>query len=422
MSEGLSDIRLRRLDLSGRLVCLSPLHVGSGQVETTTRQRDGEEEKSEIGLFAMAEGDVPWLPPTALKGLMRRLDRGGDKAMTDSLFGQIKDDDSGRMGALLFRGSRMLKAGQAIGKGSRKGKEGQSSVLTRTAIDAGRGISERNKLFSREVVGEGAEFEFRLRLECRASAVAFEARVARTLEILGHFSRAGEACLGADTKLGFGRLALKDDRVTLTPWTTEPTGALVEGKGTVRSLTAPAGAVTPDFSLTLRCDFPFLIADSHHERDKDKKEPHLIPLRQGTKAVISASSVLGVLRSRAVWLAELAKMRGAPVAEGVMLELFGSEKRKGRLSLRLSEDAHGAPDRVTSVKIDRFTGAPIEQGLFEIEAETATFRLEFRLAEVSDAARDFLRKMVEDIRENGLDIGHATTRGYGWFRVLEGAQ
>jgi CRISPR/Cas system CSM-associated protein Csm3 (group 7 of RAMP superfamily) len=420
MSVGLLESRLRRLDFFSQLVTLTPIHIGSGHVGVRNSIRDGEEQKSEIGLFSMAEGETPWLPPTAMKGLLRRLDRGGSEAVTSRLFGQINNDSTGAMGALLVRGGRMKTPGQALGRGQRDGSKGATSVLTRTAIDAGRGISDRNKLFSREIVGTGAEFDFRMRLECSCAEAEFDTLKERVLELLGRFTATGDACLGADTKLGLGRLAMKSDSIKLVPWVMESTGALKPSADQFHKLVGPPTRDIADHSLTLRCEFPFFILDSHHERDADKLEPHLIPLREGTKAVVSPSSVLGVLRARADWLFEVARMTGAPFADGLILEFFGSKKRKGRLSLRVAEENNGKPDRVTSVKLDRFTGAPIEQGLFEIEAETMSFRLDLRLANASEEGRRFLPALVQDVRENGLQIGHATTRGYGWFRVEGG--
>lgn len=417
MMVDLMDVRLRRLDFSGVLVTLSPIHIGSGEIESLSRNRDGEEEQREIGLFAVDADDAPWIPPTAMKGLLRRLARGGNEAVSARLFGQIKSDAAGAMGALLPRGGRMLKNGHPLGKGERGNAESARSVITRTAVDPGRGISYRNRLFSREVVGVGAEFEFRLRLECRASETDFDGLVRRTLEILANFTKEGNASLGAETKLGLGQVILKGKSVTLVPWATDASGALGKSKEICRSLKTPMKDVARDHRFVLSCDFPFLISDSHHEREKEKNEPHLMPLRMNGKAVVSPSSVLGVLRSRSGWLLELAKIRGKAWQEDILLELFGSEKRKGRLSLRVSESQHGKPDQITSVRIDRFSGAPIEQGLFAIEGETLTFTLDLSLRDASRDAEAFLDVLVQDIKENGLDLGHATTRGFGWFRM-----
>ncbi len=81
-------------------------------------------------------------------------------------------------------------------------------VLSRTAIDTGRGIAARNKLFNMEAIAPGATFDIGLRLETRDDIDALEEEL---VDILSVFGVPHGRSIGGDVASGFGRVRIADD-------------------------------------------------------------------------------------------------------------------------------------------------------------------------------------------------------------------
>jgi hypothetical protein len=80
-----------------------------------------------------------------------------------------------------------------------------------------------------------------------------------------------------------------------------------------------------------------------------------------------------------------------------------------------------------SVRIDRLSGGPVDNALFGTEGRFGTaYVVELvtvdRKAGRADAAdadaafRTYLNELTHEVW-GGLMLGHATNRGYGWFKV-----
>jgi len=77
---------------------------------------------------------------------------------------------------------------------------------------------------------------------------------------------------------------------------------------------------------------------------------------------------------------------------------------------------------ITSVKLDHFSGAPIDKALFTTHAVVGT-RLELALAlrdrggaaTPRTADRALFNKLQSDIKKNGLMLGYGSGKGFGWF-------
>ncbi len=427
-------IMQRRLDFQARLRLLSALHVGSGERKSVIAT-DAEDGPTQVALILRDGDGRPCIPASSLKGVLRSL---SDRATTDILFGAITDhraaDGSGQMGALLFRAATLERAGDPIGCAA---SSDGTFIHQRTAVDSGRGIALRNRLFSKEMVAPGAVFSLRLRLERRCTGAEFRDLSEAVLDLLSAFGRSKGVALGASSADGNGRLRLESE-ISCEPWSTDPaTGALRPGKISV----VPARRVAecrPFARLRCHSAMPFLIADSAHVRDRsDENAPHIKALRRGTGSgaapFVTGSSVSGALRARAEWLARLAAdPAGWGMAEpaetrrqGLDLEslspvewLFGAVGLRGRLSVTVSE-AKGRPAMVTSVKIDRFSGAPIENALFATDGDLGTsFEIVLSLEDPGPAG-PLAEALKADLVKNGLRLGHGTNRGFGWFKVEE---
>jgi hypothetical protein len=116
-------------------------------------------------------------------------------------------------------------------------------------------------------------------------------------------------------------------------------------------------------------------------------------------------------------------------------ELFGINGFRGLLKVRLEKFSGNRLETITSVKLDSFSGAPIDNALFKTEAflgTTLDFSLGIRPRKHRDEGGDWGTRtvsaealalyelLVADIRRNGLTLGHGAAKGFGWFEPVEG--
>jgi hypothetical protein len=107
-------------------------------------------------------------------------------------------------------------------------------------------------------------------------------------------------------------------------------------------------------------------------------------------------------------------------------ELFGTDGRRACVEIRNLTVSEAASEKVTSLKVDRFTGAPVHGALFTTDTFTGT-RLSFDLVLTKrqkvprEDAEALWEKLLEDIRKRGLELGHGTNKGFGWFEQEKNA-
>ncbi len=86
---------------------------------------------------------------------------------------------------------------------------------------------------------------------------------------------------------------------------------------------------------------------------------------------------------------------------------------------------------ITSVKLDHFSGAPIDKALFSTKVVVGV-RLEIALAlesrrdadpekrggagDADEKVAKLFKELIEDIRGDGLTLGHGANKGFGWFK------
>jgi hypothetical protein len=321
------------------------------------------------------------------------------------------------------------------------------------------------------MVAAGAEFDLRLVLLAHGN-LAPDPVLDALLAALACLSVPEGLPIGGGSRAGSGRIRLKPDTLKVVHRKLDADGELQDEDETANRGTAIVSeAVLPGpievFPvIRLTCDGPFLIVDSSWdpkaEKDKlgaqadDAAIPQLVGQKNAAGApLLLAQSVAGALRARARWLWALHRLAATgsevdlddidPSAFGGMREvrkvsdiaglspverLFGISGFKGLMEL---SDLSLAPSNIvevdlTSVKLDRFSGAPIDKALFKTRAFLGVaFDLHFRLtarrdasepsAEVSPSTNDeALAKMLwDDIKDNGLVLGHGGNKGFGWF-------
>lgn len=432
---------LKRRDYTCTLKVLSPLHIGSGRIRDDIlpdQEENGKLRPVPVNAIIRGTEDKPYLPGTTLKGALRA----ASEAVAIELFGDIKREGGGQMGALLVRGALIKTHGQA--EGLPYATDDGVFVLSRTAIDAGRGIAAHNKLFNMEAVAPGATFDVQLRLETRGDIEGLENAL---IDILSRFSVAHGRSIGADAASGFGRVRVTGD-VTRTLWEETKSGALNSLAADVVTLRTVTASNTQE--LGLECDGPFLTRDSgwtdearaEAEKKGVKHPPHLRGLRHGTGdsvvPFVTGQTVSGAMRARLEWLLACDALRKKeqmpkPI-EGISgpkeidtlspsERLFGVTGWKGVLNVAVTETKRAQSCQTTSVRIDRFSGGTIDNALFTIDADlgvslTVQVSLDGR---ANDEDQKLLCCLRKDLTANGLKLGHGSVRGFGWFKVRENA-
>lgn len=415
-----------RIDITGELEVVTPLHVGSGTFRSLPAAAQDQGECPEVAEIVRDADGAPYLPPTTLKGLLRRLMEAmpDQKEQMPRLLGEIKNDGQGRMGALLMRGARRLVAPNV--QDAPYAEERGIFVAARTRVDPQSGTAKDSALFFQEMAAAGSRFEFRASIETRHGDA--DELAGALVAVLDRLTVTDGQAIGKGQADGFGRVRLDADTVRITRHVLASSGRLEVSDATALWRDrVPTPAASPAVRLTLRCDGPFAVIDASRkskrgERKDDDKIPQLAAQRLTERLpLLLGSSVSGALRARAGWLAALAIYRKAGPQEGnnPLDGLFGTTGRRGRLMIERLEVAEAEPWTVTSVKLDRFSGAPIDNALFS----TATFtdvnvEMDLRLdARASDAEQTLFDYLITDITDNGLQLGHGGNKGFGWFTV-----
>lgn len=449
----------------------SPLHVGSGETGFSAQiVNDKTGDMVEIARVAHAGNDDPILPGSGLKGAARALMR--DDPAEALLFGsrKIREAEDAKAGRLTFwtalrdgtvdlpdlTDAPYADSTLANETGERADNKPDHAsaglfVEARTAIDPKRGIADEGRLFHRQYVAPGVRFTLRLGLfnpddEARKALAKLLKRMAEGF------------ALGSGTRADQGRMTLDLDAMTTQAYLLT-SGELKEDDAPTRLRDLVAATAAPTFAAPVRSvalrlvgDGPFLVNDSSAERKRRAQStamgeegrlghedaPNLSALKDFSADLprLPGASLRGALRSRALWLGRL----GEPNYEDRRDEVFKldnlatmscSERLFGingwASLLRLSGiacESHEGWETLTSVKLDSMSMAPVDGGLFGIRASvdpvfTVTLSLEQRGELPDEKDCDFFDRLVSSLKKDGLVLGHAGNRGFGWFRVEE---
>lgn len=459
------------------------LHIGSGETPPDPKVADAEADKPpEVSEVQRDKDGNAIIPATSLKGALRaQAPLSG--AERDALLGERgeAEEGKGRIARLWFgpaiAGDFCNQRFQGMTKN--RGLRRQGFVKTAVRIDRKSGASEDKYLFNEEWIGEGVPFRATATLFLdRGDVHVLQDQLARLLAPLA--SPPG-LLIGAHRRHGAGRLRL--DEVAITRRTIDPATldlTSLADPDLARTILAAANGVGPraeheTFQLRLTCDGPFISVRDKSEEDaegpqqgadaeatadeprEDDKREVTRPLQQPDgKPRLWPSSLLGALRARAAWLAELQRLRGHDFAPGRAMgeivddrdkvvqrqdevaglssveRLFGVAGWRGLISVTRLAAADDCPIvrlPMTSVSIDRFTGGARDQRLFTAETFLkprfdCEIRLEARAKHLidvkqQDADRKLFDLLLDDISQSGrgLELGHGAAKGFGWFHV-----
>lgn len=451
-----------RIELEAELISKAPLVVGTGQIDKFDRWSSSrEQETSEYSLVTADKTGRPVIPGSTIKGVLRAIAEQIDFDC-DDLFGALKDQkgsDVSKGGRVVFRAARLLSdhmpprgvRSDLPNRSSCDGKEPMHkaglSVAARTAIDLGTGVAEDRKLFHEQRVEPGARF--RLSLLVLTGAFDRERAIADTLRLLAPLKYSDEVRFGSGTTYGHGTVVLSDKPIVATLRSIDPeTGDFSETDISKEFDVPPPQAdafIVQSAVLDLVASGPFIVIDSSEngessERRRDGGNPQIVPLENSADAtaLMPGESLHGVLRRASAWCDALngigsdddrsdplnRKDHEAAAKLSPTQRLFGRNGFKGLLRIGTVEPIDAANAKVlTSVKLDRFSAGPIDNGLFDTKTFINTrFRVSLELVDrgtgiVTEADRNAFSDLIEYVINYGIEVGHGAGKGFGWFDV-----
>lgn len=369
-------------------VCLTPLRTGGadGAVETVLRDWTGR----------------PFVQGTSLAGALRGwlADRDPDKV--ESLFGSQQQSGSLMVSDGLFEVAA------------------EQQTRPRLRIDGATGTADDGGKFDVAHIAAGTKLTFTLTWLGREKTLEQTGAVEQILAAL----HAGEIRLGAQKTNGFGRVSLT---VTKRSYRMEDEGdrvAWLEDREDGTSLTLPTltlgGQVV--FTLTGRADSILVKAGAREMRPgpKGKDREVIVPLRENGRAILPGSSVKGAVRARVTAIAELLGLEKA-----VTEELFGRMNRRGENpdnglpgKVRF-EDAvlSSKGQEISRIRINKFTGGVIRQGLFVEEPIRSEMELRITLPEEETRGCGLLLYALRDLGLGLYNLGSGGAVGRGYLAV-----
>ena len=428
-----------RIEITGRLTVLSALQIGTGDARTHADIPGAEGD--DAPLVAMVAEDChgnPYLPGSGIKGVLRRF-----VGQPDALFGPatIASGTAAKSGRTIFRNAYFA-AGPTkpmAGLDDRKAVDKTKGLIVeaRIAKDPAAGVAGKGTLFHAQQVLPGTTFDLSL-----AVFDIDEIDKAELIDILRALAQPDGIGFGKHTKQGLGRLRLDASSVDVTFHGLGAPPVQLSDWALQIEKPAPARPATgPTHHLRLTSDVPFLIHDPLRTRQtNDHKTPHLQALMayDGAAPRLTGSSLLGALRAGFAYYEADGRERRT-VAAGTWFEatsatdrLFGDVGWKGRVEVA-SLVPKGTPkmQKIMSLKLDRFSGAPMDNALFGTEGWVGcNFDLHLALPlraglepeEKALLAGDdtlfaaYLDGLTHDIW-GGLYLGHGSNKGFGWFKV-----
>lgn len=422
-----------RIEFSATLEVISDLHVGAPGA-------------------AMEQGNVkrllydyearPLLPASTLKGVLRAAS-GNDTATFGTPTGT--EQVSG-IAAKLWLDDAPLKVPAEEASFAGRGKPlGPGVFLSdHVAIDRMTGAAENSKLYCRETVAKGGRFAL--------SGIWLNAADIDPLKDILSVLAAGLS-VGRGTVKGNGKIALNAEDLIMVREVIGADGAPVKmpfDKADMRAIRADIAEKAAAYSieksgklvsLHLVAQGPYLSVREHKEEDQGSVRIAQ-PLQQDGLPMLRRESFMGVLRERASWLAELERARekngqvptdAKPCDDRFRQDtrdletlspverLFGVAGWRSRLhivKIAPSKDCSPETMKLTSVSIDRITGASREKFLYTERVFTdARFDVTIAVDDDNESVVDAFERLIEDILAEGLEIGHGTTKGFGWFDV-----
>jgi CRISPR/Cas system CSM-associated protein Csm3 (group 7 of RAMP superfamily) len=417
-----------RILITGRLVLETPAHFGNGDVVGVTDMpllRDPRDGVRPLLTGASIAG--------ALRAYLREVERGyGEEDKADDLAGRLFGSLQGRRSVQSW-----LLVDDALGNAA--GIELRDGV----AIDAKTRTAEDRKKYDIELLAAGTSFEVRLEfLESDESRDLLPA-LATALDGLAK----GEIGLGMRKRRGFGRCSVTEWRVRKYDLT-QPVELIAwleddaRGEKRGRDIFALLGVsrLPNDRRQWFRMEATFRLPGSLLIRSSigQPGSPDMVHLKSqrldGVHSIISGTSLAGVLRGRALRIANT--VLGEEKGRRLVDNMFGPSMDEDDNAVERAQSAAGRPlpgssrvvveesivrgglDLVQSrVKIDRFTGGAFPTALFSQQPLFGNGQAEVRLIVTLRNPKAWevglLLLALKDLWTGDLPIGGESSVGRG---------
>ncbi len=411
--------------LRADLELLSPLRIGNGDGEYT-----------QLAILRDANGN-PYLPGSSIAGVLRarwleEVILMGDQPLLEAsraLWGSTATED--RQNPKKSSQSHFFVADMPIVGGHR-----HTTVRDGVRIDAATGTVDGSGKYDYELLEPGARFQFQAEVTLREEIDPKE-----TLRIVQWMEETLQADLqvGGNTTKGFGRLKATNIRSWLLDFKGE-TGtvhadAWISYCKTGEVPRTVAASRLSDFELKalslqrnelvhLSATFSLrssIIIGGEGSNDLDTDKAHLT---SAGRPIISGKSLVGAMRQRATRIVQTLN-----IPDQELVDLFGplggldeNQNPKKLQRSRLYADEADLTDagkhrKQTRIRLDRFTAAPVDGGLFDSaplwQQGDGRFTLNWRIRKPKPYDIALLLHLLRDLWTGDLAIGGEKNVGRG---------
>ena len=417
-----------RVVVTGKLVLLTPTHLGSGEAAGPTDMsllRDPLTETSALLTGASITG--------ALRNYLRELEHGYGKRIPKDkpsnspvvqLFGGQRGYDGGAQSLLIVDDALSESAAIEVRDGVRIDPKRGTAMVEETD---GR---KKGYKFDLELLQAGVSFSLRFELLIPQGREQVKTALARALQGL----EKGEIALGARKRRGFGRCKVKDWRVVsfdlttpdgLMNWLQEDDAAAREGEGIADLLQVSAEGSDLRESFRIKATFYLdgsMLIRADAESGADAGHLHSVNHLGERVPVLSGTSLAGVLRHRALRIANTLAPDGD--GGGLVETMFGRSPQDGDEGLTASrvivrETAIEGVQRLVQsrVQLDRFTGGAYPTALFSEEpifgGQDSRVEVDVSLRNPKDHEVGLLLLLLKDLWTGDLTVGGERSVGRG---------
>ncbi|HIO93500.1 MAG TPA: hypothetical protein EYG68_11765 [Leucothrix mucor] len=416
-----------RVILKGTLTTLSDLHIGTGEKQAIT------DEKESFNSNALAQDIAgnPYIPASSLRGYLRSLEK--DPILQQKIYGigrQAKDQqDTGNSGAMRIYDARW----------QTEQDQWQAKYISRTSIDPITGTAKEHHLSTHTLVSAQSHFDLEIQLDH-----VTEKEVEAVLKALSSL-KAGR--IGKGKSVGQGQLQWEINptesktllEASLKNWLNNPKLKLAKAYRTLKDSTIePYSSDWKSIELYLKALSPLVINDPHTVRkvaaqtkasnkanNEDKHPPDLISLQNGNIAIIPASTLKGWMRAHCHKILQTMTKDKSSI-EQLLNALFGSTDT-GRGCLQFSNATTELTNKDTHtqtfIAIDRFTGGAKPGALFKAQAvfpeEAFQTHIHYHKDKLEDWMKILLLYIARDAIEGDLIIGWGKNKGYGQLQLAK---
>lgn len=364
--------------------CISPLRTSNadGETENVLRTADGQ----------------AFIQAPSLAGAMKNwLKKQAEDVYVDDLFGEQE-----QAGHLIFSDAIF-----------REGAEMQ--LRPRLRIDGKSGTAADGGKFDIAQIGAGAKFDFCITWMAKEENSDEIAAVEYMLAALHQ----GQICLGGQKTNGFGRVELSVKKQVFDlrkeadreAWLTDAEG------GDILELSEIKAQNEVRFIVHGQVDSLLVKAVARQRRGKQE---YTVNITENGKAVLPASSVKGAVRNRAESIAGYLHIKNSI---GFIFGKAGDCDNDGLPGKVLFKDVilTGRKQEITRIRIDKFTGGVIRQGMFFEEPLCSSVQFEILLQEglgkYMDAACSLVLFALKDLGQGQYHLGSGWAIGRGEVKI-----